>query len=194
MSTDINLKELWSKQSSQQPKIEELLSKFATIKRKNLTKLIAANILMFATITFVIFIWLYFQPKLITTKIGIVVMVLAITLFMIFYNQLIPYLKKINENQNNNEFLNALIALKEKQKFLQTKISSIYFVALTVGLCLYLYEYAMQMPFSWSILTYLITLIWIAFNWFYLRPRIVSREREKLDKIIKKLECIREQQ
>ena len=193
MNNDSNLNELWSKQTTKPPQIAELLSKFAKIKRKNLTKLIAVNILMFATIAFIIFIWVYFEPKLITTKIGIVLTLLGILFYLIVYNQLIPYLKKINENQSNSEFLKAVIKLKEQQKFLQTIMLQIYFTTLTIGICLYLYEYVSMMSFPWSVFAYTATLIWIGFNWFYLRPKVIRKERNKLGGIIKKFENISRQ-
>lgn len=193
MDNDTNLNALWSKQTTKPPQMEELLSKFAKIKRKNLTKLIAINILMLATIAFIIFIWVYFEPKLITTKIGIVITILGIIVYQFVYNQLIPNLRKINENQSNNEFLKAVIQLKEQQKFLQTRMLQIYFITLTVGLCLYLYEYVSLLAFPWTIFAYSVTLIWIGFNWFYLRPRVVVKERDKLDGIIKIFEDISRQ-
>jgi hypothetical protein len=193
MNNDTELNELWSKQTTKLPQMDELLLKFAQIKNKNLTKLIVVNILMFATIAFIIFIWLYFEPKLITTKIGIVLTLLGIIVYLFVYNQLIPYLRKINENQSNSEFLKAVIKLKEQQKFLQTRMLQIYFVTLTLGICLYLYEYVSLMPFPWSILAYVVTLVWIGFNWFYLRPRVIGKERDKLDGIIKKFENISRQ-
>ena len=35
MDSDTNLKELWSKQTTEPPQIEELISNFAKIKKKN---------------------------------------------------------------------------------------------------------------------------------------------------------------
>ncbi|WP_424001326.1 hypothetical protein [Maribacter sp. IgM3_T14_3] len=193
MNNDTNLKKLWSNQTTEPPQIEELFSNFAKIKKKNLTTLIAANFLMVATIAFIIFIWFYFKPKLVTTKIGIVLTISGILVYLFFYNQLIPYLRKINETQSNSEFLKAVIKLKEQQKFLQTRMLEIYFITLTLGLCLYLYEYVSLIPFPWSIFAYVVTLIWIGFNWFYLRPRVVRKQRDKLDGIIKKFENIKSQ-
>ncbi len=193
MNNDLNLKELWSKQTNEPPKIEELFLDFAKIKKKNLITLIAANFLMAATIAFIIFIWFYYKPNLITTKIGIGLTILGIIIYLFFYNQLIPYLRKINETQSNSEFLKAVIKLKEQQKFLQTRMLQIYFITLTLGLCLYLYEYVSLIPFPWSIFAYLVTLIWIGFNWFYLRPRVVRKQRDKLNGIIKQFENIKNQ-
>lgn len=193
MDDDSKLNELWSKQTTKPPQIEELLSKFAKIKRKNLIKLIAVNILMFATIAFIIFIGIYFEPKLITTKIGIVLTIFGIIVYLFFYNLLIPYLNKNNKNQSNSDFLKAAIKLKERQNFLQTKMLQFYFITLSIGICLYLYEYVSMMLFPWSIFAYMVTLTWIGFNWFYLRPRVIRKERNKLDGIIKKFKNISKQ-
>lgn len=193
MNNNLNLNELWSKQTAQPPQMEELLSKYVKIKKTNLKQLIGVNLLMFATIVFIILIWFYFEPKLITTKIGIVITVLGILVYLYVYNQLIPYFRKIEENQSNNAFLKGVIKLKEQQRFLQTTMLQIYFITLTVGLCLYLYEYVSLLPFPGAIFAYLATLIWIGFNWFYLRPRIIAKERDKLDGIIEKFENISRQ-
>lgn len=191
MDNHINLKELWSGEGIESPQIEELFLAVANIKRKKRTTLLAMNIVMLATIGFIMYIWLHFKPTLVTTKIGIVLTIVGITIYVLAYNRLLPLLKKYNENQSNNEFLQAMIHLKEQQKFLQTTMLQVYFITLSMGLCLYLYEYVSQMPFPWSVLVYVLTLTWIGFNWFYLRPRIVRKEQNRLDKIIKNFEAIR---
>lgn len=187
---DKNLNELWFKQTDNPPQMEELFSKLTKIKRSNLIKLIIVNILMIVTITIIVFIWVYFQPELITTKIGITLTIFGIIIYLFIYNQLIPYLTKANENQSNNEFLKSVLKLKEQQKFLQTKMLQIYFITLTIGICMYLYEHLLKINTLWAILAYSAVLIWVGFNWFYLRPRIISKEQAKLNKVIEKFENI----
>ncbi|MDL5512122.1 hypothetical protein QSE00_09880 [Arenibacter sp. M-2] len=193
MDNNVNLDELWANQKTNPPKIEELFLKLDKIKRKNITKLIIVNILMIATIAFIIFIWLYFEPKLITTKIGIILTIAGITIYMFVYNQLIPSLRETTQYQSNSEFLKSVIKLKERQKFLQSKMLQFYFVTLTLGICMYLYEYVSQFTFPLAIFAYSATLIWIAFNWFYLRPRVIRKELDKLNEIIEKFENISRQ-
>ncbi|MEZ4859543.1 MAG: hypothetical protein R2781_12135 [Flavobacteriaceae bacterium] len=193
MDNNVNLDELWANQKANPPKIEELFLKLDKIKRKNITKLIIVNILMIATIAFIIFIWLYFEPKLITTKIGIILTIAGITIYMFVYNQLIPSLRETTQYQSNSEFLKSVIKLKERQKFLQSKMLQFYFVTLTLGICMYLYEYVSQFTFPLAIFAYSATLIWIAFNWFYLRPRVIRKELDKLNEIIEKFENISRQ-
>jgi hypothetical protein len=184
---------LWTKEETSTPRIEELLSKIKKLKREELIKLIGINILMLATIAFITLVWLYFEPQLVTTKIGIVLTVFGIIFYLIAYNSFISRFRKINENQSNSEFLNAMIRHKERQKFLQARMLQIYFITLTLGVCLYLYEIVIQLDFPWTILAYSTTLIWISFSWLYLRPRVIKKEQGKLDKIINKFENIIQQ-
>lgn len=188
MDSNINLDKLWARQTTQPLETEELFSKFSEIKRKGLKKLITFNIIMIVTIIYIIFIWLYFEPKLITTKVGIGLTLFGIVVYLIVYNQLIPNLIKTNENQSNNEFLKAVIKLKKRHRFLQTRMLQIYFIALTIGISLYLYEYVSLLPLPWAIVAYSVTLIWVGFNWFFLKPKVIKMERNKYDDIINRFE------
>jgi hypothetical protein len=61
------------------------------------------------------------------------------------------------------------------------------------GICLYMYEYAARMTMTAGIITYAVTLAWIAFNWFYLRPKTIKKQQAKLDELISKFERINKQ-
>ena len=193
MDSKLNFDDLWAKQTVNRPQMEELFSKLSKIRRKNLTKLIFVNILMVATIASIIFIWLYFEPRLITTKIGIVLTISGIIIYLFVYNLLLPHLLKIDENLSNSEFLKAIVQLKERQRFLHTTMLQIYFITLTLGISLYLYEYVSQLTFPWTVFAYPATLVWIGFNWFYLRPKVIGKEQDKLNGIIEEFENISRQ-
>lgn len=102
MNNKDNLKELWLKQTTEPPQMEDIFVKLTKMKRKKITVLIAVNILMAITIGVIIFIWLYFDPKFITTKIGIIITVLGIILYLFAYNQILPNLMKIRDDKNTN--------------------------------------------------------------------------------------------
>jgi amino acid transporter len=193
MNNKDNLKELWLKQTTEPPQMEDIFVKLTKMKRKKITVLIAVNILMAITIGFIIFIWMYFEPKFITTKIGIIITVLGIILYLFAYNQILPNLMKIRDDKNTNDFLESLLKIKKLQKYLQTKMLGIYFMTLSVGICLYLFEYVTMMTLTWSFIVYSLTLVWIGFNWFYLRPKIIQKENNKLDNVIENLEKINSQ-
>ena len=193
MENNVDLNELWGKQRMNPPQVQEVVSQFSKIKKKNLAKVFAVNGLMLITIIAMVLLWQYVEPRLISTKVGILTMIIAIVAYLFVYNRLIPLLREVDENQSNRAFLEAAVKLKQQQKILQTSMLQLYFIVMTVGLCLCLYEYASLMPSPWSIITYSLTLIWIGFNWVYLRPMVIRREQGKLDGIIKGFESIQQQ-
>ena len=56
-----------------------------------------------------------------------------------------------------------------------------------------MYEYASRMEVLGAVLSYSITLAWIAFNWFYIRPKTIKKQESKLDELISKFESINKQ-
>ena len=75
---------------------------------------------------------------------------------------------------------------------MQTTILNLYYVLLSTGIGLYMYEYTQLMTAFWGIFAYGITSIWILFNWFYLRPKQIKKQQSKLDEIIGKFEMLNE--
>ena len=193
MNININFNELWAKQKTGEPNKEDLLSKINKFKKSNLKSLILTNLLLIITSLFIIFIWVYYQPQMITTKIGILLTILAMVIFVIAYNQSFALFRKITTTQSNSEYMKNLIAIKAKQQFMQTTMLNLYFVLLSTGIGLYMYEYTQLMTVFWGIFAYGITSIWILFNWFYLRPKQIKKQQSKLDEIIGKFKMLNEQ-
>jgi hypothetical protein len=190
---NIDFKGIWQKQQGDQPALEQLRHKLKAFKKYNMRKILICNILLVVSSSFIILIWYYFQPQFITTKIGIVMTVLAMLIFILSYNKLYSSFKKIDNTQNNSEYLRDLTLIKTRQKHLETKMLSAYFILLSIGICLYLYEYTIRMSLFWGILAYAITLAWIGFNWFYLRPRAIKKQNLKIDGLINKVKSLKDQ-
>ncbi|MDM1554398.1 hypothetical protein PYS58_12810 [Chryseobacterium indologenes] len=193
MDTNINFKNIWKQQTSPKPTIEELLNKLKKFKKENLRKLILTNLLMIATCLSIAFIWYHYQPQLISTKIGIVLVILAMVIFLGAYNRIFVIFYKIDDTQSNSEYLQNLYLVKNRQKFMQTTMLNLYFIMLFLGICLYMYEYASKMSFISAILVYAAAWIWIAFNWFYIRPKTIKKQQGKIDGLINKFEEINNQ-
>ncbi|CAI8720020.1 hypothetical protein [Chryseobacterium sp. IT-36CA2] len=193
MATNIDFKNIWKQQTSNKPNMEELLGKLKKFRSQNLRRLIFTNIGLITTSLFILFIWYWYQPEMITTKIGIVLVILAMVIFLFAYNKMFMVFYKIDQTQSNNEYLQSLYIVKSKQKFMQTTILNLYFIMLFLGIVLYMYEYTSRMTFSSGILAYAITFAWIAFNWFYLRPKAIKKQQGKLDELINKFEEINNQ-
>ena len=190
---NIDFRDLWKKQSISQPDMKDLLLRVSKFKKAALRSLWIMNVLLFVTSAFIIFVWMYYQPQLISTKIGIIFTILAMAIYMFVYNKLLANYKDIDSTQSNQEYLQKLILIKKKQQFLQTKMMSFYFIALTVGICLYMYEYASRMSTLGAGLTYGITLIWMLFNWFYIRPKQIKKQQNKINGLIEKFEEVKDQ-
>lgn len=190
---NIDFKDLWKKQSVSQPDMQDLLARLTKFKKAGLRNLWIINILLFATSAFIVFIWIYYQPQFVSTKLGIIFTILAMMIYLFAHNKLLSQYKNIETTQTNQEYLQNLIVIKKKQQFLQTKMMTFYFLALTVGICLYMYEYASRMTLLGAALTYGITLFWIIFNWFYLRPKQIKKQQSKINSLIGKFEEINHQ-
>lgn len=192
-NNNIDFKDLWKKQSVSQPNIEDLLLRLKQFKKAGLRSLWITNILLLATCAFIIFIWYTYQPEFISTKIGIIVTILAMVIYVIAYNRLLTTYKNIDSTQTNQEYLQKLISIKKKLQFMQSNMLSLYFILLGIGIGLYMYEYTIRMTIFWASFTYGITLLWMLFNWFYLRPKQIKKQQAKINALIEKFEEVNNQ-
>lgn len=192
-NNSIDFKDLWKKQTVSQPNLEDLMDRLKQFKKASLRSLWKTNIMFFATSAFIIFVWYYYQPEFISTKIGIILTILAMIMYLLVYNKLSGTYKTIDDTQANQDYLQKLILIRKKQQYLQSTILNWYFILLGAGISLYMYEYTVRMTAFWAIFTYAITLIWIGFNWFYMRPKQIKKQQNKINSLIAKFEEINNQ-
>jgi predicted signal transduction protein with EAL and GGDEF domain len=193
METDIDLKKIWNTQKIETPKVEILYTKANKLKSRSFLKLILVSITLLLTIAFIGFIWYYYQPELVTTKIGIILTMLAMLIFLLPFNKQFSLLMKNKAEPNSKEYLQELIKLKKMQVYQQTTMLSIYFILLALGIGLYMFEYVSKMTITWGIITYAITILWFAINWFYLRPKAITKQNAKLNKLLGEFEKLNNQ-
>lgn len=193
MNSNIDFKALWQQQPVSQPDMKDLMNRLYKFKQSNIRRLIMTNILLIATSLFIGFVWYYYQPQFITTKMGIVITILAMAIFLFVYNKMFALFNKIDNTSDNAHYLQNLIVIKGKQRYLQHTMMNLYFTMLMAGICLYMYEYTSRMTTTAGIITYAATLIWIVFNWIYLRPKTIKKQQAKLDDLISKFEGINKQ-
>ena len=113
--------------------------------------------------------------------------------YLAFHNTLAPLLLNQSLELDAKAQLKQLILLKEKQRFQQTTLLNGYFILLSLGLGLYMYEYIIRMTLPWAIFSYGIVLFWIALNAFYFRPKIIKKQQTKLNQLIAQLKDLSEQ-
>ncbi|WP_299438339.1 hypothetical protein [uncultured Aquimarina sp.] len=193
MVDNINFKKLWDKQQIEIPETKELIKKANKFKKNTFYKLVIANALLVITSIFIGFVWYYYQPRFMITKIGLIICIIAMIIYLAFHNTLTPLLLKNNLELDAKLQLKQLLMLKEKQRFQQTYLLNIYFILLSLGLSLYMYEYVAKMTLSWAIISYGIVLFWVGLNAFYFRPKILKKQQAKLNILITRFKELNEQ-
>ena len=140
-----------------------------------------------------IFMWWYYQPQLITTKIGLTLVIVAIVVFVATTNQMFPLLAKTDVETDSQHFLAQMIRIKHKQEFLNKTMLTGYFIFLSLGIFLYMIEYAGRGSLTFQIIAYGLTFAWIAFNWFYIRTKTIKKQLSAINEIIVRLEGVNKQ-
>lgn len=193
MNDNLNFYDLWQSQTSKPLPSDELLIKIKKLKKSNYRTIWFTSILFTVTSFFIIWIWIEYNPQLITTKLGIIIVLLSMLLYGYSLNQQTPLLKKIDELESSSEYLQNLLDLKTKQQYLQSTMLNLYFIFLSLGLGLYMIEPTSKMQFQHKLLAYGVTLSWILLNWFYIRPRQIKKQQTKLNYLISQLTIINKQ-
>jgi hypothetical protein len=158
-----------------------LFKNIAGIAALSVTLLVIGYIILFADFAYV------------TTKIGAAIAIISVIGGILMNSVLLKILMKTASiHVDNHSYLEQLQQYRKKQQFFQTKGINIYFLLLWLGLTLYMYEfYARDKQFG--LIAYGLTMAWIAFNWFYLRPRIIKKQEHKLNSFISQVESISRQ-
>lgn len=193
MESSIDLKALWKQQAVPVVDEQALHKKITSLRRRKYKQLIWTNVTLISTSLIVFWVWFYYEPQFISTKLGIVLVVAAMVMLLVFLNKMGPLYKALDSSVDSNHYLDALIQIQQRERFFYARIISIYFVILSLGIGLYLYEYTSRMKPEVAITTYAITLAWMAFNWFYLRPKQIKKNAQKLDTVIQQVQELKSQ-
>jgi len=194
MNNIIDFKELRSKQEATVlPEAKDLVNKADRFKKEKLIELYVLNLLFILMTAFSIIIWISYQPEMLTTKIGIIMVIVSMLPLVVSTNKTFHLLKQDDVQMNSSQFLKQLIALKEKQQFLQTTMLTSFFILFSIGMALFTIEFAIGRPLDWSILRDGFPLFWVVFVWFYFRPKIIKKRQRKIDELISRFENLNKQ-
>lgn len=185
---NIELKNIWQQKTNPE-NLDQIYEKIKQLNRKNRQQFLLLNLIVLTSIIFVLIIYYTYKPQLITTKIGVFLTVLAMLFYaFVYHKNYFLWTKKMDKSVSNQDFLTNLKLMQQKQYFLQTRLLSIYFLMLSTGIFLYLYEYTSKMQPLWSILSYIFLIFWITFNYFYLKPKSTTKQQTKIQSIIEDFE------
>jgi hypothetical protein len=189
-----DIQSLWNQQpTGSVPSLEEI----SRLAKKNKSRMVRTNAIGIATLGFtLVFIasflfWAEF--RFYTTKLGIVVMMVAIIGSIVMNSQQLRLiLNTADDTKDNAAYLAQLLLYRKKQRFFQTRWMGIYFILLSVGLILYLYEFYARDK-TIGLVAFGSTAIWIGFAWFYIRPRAIRKQEKRLNEFISQIEGVSKQ-
>lgn len=193
MKTDLDLKGLWNKQDVPKADVNVILSLIKKYKRTGFRRLVLLNSVLLISVMIILLIWISYNPQLIITKIGIVLVICSMFLVVLSTSKLIPLYKKSDTMLSNSDYLTNLIEIKSLDNRIQSKVMVIYFILLTVGTCLYMYEYTRSLSWYFVCAIYGVFFIWVGFNWLVLRPRIVEKSNRRIDDFICQIKTLEKQ-
>ncbi|GEM_PF-134331 len=192
---EFSFETLWQAQKIQKPDFQALQEKIKHYKKENLKKQLFANISLISTLLFLIVLWVLLDELDLTTKVGLCLVILAVSLSLLKFNRFYSLFGKFNDNKCGNseidtsqQYLKKLMEINQQQKRLQSDFMKVYFLLLGFGFTFYMYEFAQKMSLWMACLVYGLTFLWFGFVWFYLKPRIIRKQQQKLDDLIRAIE------
>lgn len=188
MPTNYNFQEIWNKKNTDIPNIKEIKAKSEKYRKKQVFTNIVLIILLLSGVVMITGIWIFIDISFFSTRLGIMLILIAILIYTFLVYKNINILQKINTSTTNQEYIMAIKKAEQQQIYMQTKGLSIYYILLSFGFAFYFYEFTLRMSWMGGILTYGLTFLWFAVNWFIMRPRQIRKQKEKISSVINSLE------
>lgn len=190
METNYNFQDIWKQKETSAPDSQSIIKKANSYKRKQLLIDIRMLACMILTAIGIIVIWNLIDFQLFTTRLGIILILIALGMYAYLFSQNISVIRKINPSTSNQKYLSAIKKLENQQSYMQTRGISIYYILLGLGFAFYFYEFALRMSSLGVVLSYGLTFLWMAITWFFIRPKQVRKQREKISAVINSLESL----
>ena len=184
------IKDLWLKNTTAEalPSAKEIMQQIEGSRKKAIRKNVLLAITLGLTFLFIVLIGYYYDFKLWTTAVGIILVLIAIVIGIFFNTKLVLLLLKQGDPMlDNKNFLHQLVTFRANQRFIQTKGLSLYFILLSAGIFLYMFEFAVR-DITFGLVAYLLTLAWIALNWFYFRKKAIAKQEKEINGQISMIE------
>jgi hypothetical protein len=190
MSTFEDIQKTWQASGSDAglPSAVEVMKDIKRKHRTTLLKTIGATVMLAITCIFITFLAFQFQFKYPTTKVGMIIIIIAVA-GGVFANARLSIMHWGNARliDDTASYLQAMISYRQKQRFYSTRFISWYFLLMSLGFILYLYEF-MARDIKFGIISYTLTFGWFAIAWFFLRTRAIKKNEARMADTISKLE------
>lgn len=183
-----NIQNLWqADKGASLPDSKEIITQIRKTRKKMLRRNIIGVVVLCLTFFYIIFVGWYYHFEKWTTRTGIIVVLVAIVMVIVFNSRLVQLLLKQEDiTLDNRKYLEQLIHYRNTQHIIHFRGMVWYFILLTLGICLYMVEFAERSVY-FGIAAYALTLGWIAFAWLYLMRRAKKKQAREVDMQIENL-------
>lgn len=193
MRSDIDLKNLWNKGGSNEvPDVKDLFKKAGNLRKAARIRLIIQSVVLLISTGIMLVVGLNINNRQLTTTIGAWLMIMAMVIYLVVANELLPMLFKSDIGMSNKEFLDQLIRIKRKNEFLDRVLVHIYFSLLIIGMLLYLLQFFKDLSILKAIFCSIV-FICLAVAWYYSKNRESKKMQSMMNQTIKHLQTVNEQ-
>lgn len=188
MMNDNDMKSLWLGQQVPAADLSVVRHKIRYFRLCRVGEACVVIVLMALVIAFGLFIWMHWTPLLAVTKVGIVLLAVGCILPVLSYSRQLYLYQRLRIDSSNVDYTNGLLNIKRLEFRQQPVVLTLYFVLLSGGFGLYVYEYAFSRSLCCGIMVYVALLLWIVLNWIVIRPRVLLRRNRKFACFMKYIE------
>ncbi|GGH06301.1 hypothetical protein [Mucilaginibacter phyllosphaerae] len=189
-----HLMSVWQAQPKKEPlSVDEVLKQVKSGVRGLTNRIYWAIVTMIATIAGAFIIMFFMAFKSPATTIGILIIVLTMVMYLSMILRHYHILKKHDLTQNPSAYLGSLKEYQRNRSKVVGWFYYIYILLLSAGLGLYFVEVLENAPLYFKLITYGSTFLWFMFTTFYIKPRMIKNEEEKLNLMIDRLERLQGQ-
>lgn len=187
-----DLKALWlSAKTDSLPQPEEMLRMVKSFRNQKLTRKIILIVVAFISAGMMIAVMIFYKTNMLTTRIGEVLLIIPPVILATTNLRSIKRFYNLKDC-SNAQFVQFIERTRQNQIYFYKKTQVIAMAISSVGLLLYLYELVHRRP-ALTIVIYSAAVIYLAFLWLVVRPRVFKKEARKLNAILERLEKISKQ-
>lgn len=186
-----NLKEIWNQQKeSSVPDVSQIISKAKKEKQKMGNKIIIQVAVLLLTVVAISYVGAIIDFKMISSYIGLGIMLATIILFSCIRLYQVFKLKKIDLTESPKKVLLQLEKFYAFQQFVSTKCAIAYFVMLNLAFVFYFIEVLKPMSTLMKTIVLIVFTGWMLFAYFILGKKEKQKEFEKTQNIINSIKKV----
>ncbi|QXV64598.1 hypothetical protein FPZ42_05935 [Mucilaginibacter achroorhodeus] len=157
------------------------------------TRLYWGIVAMIGTVAAAFILMFFMAFKSPATTFGILIILFAMAIYLYFMIRHYHMLNKHDLTQNPSDYLDSLKQYQKDRSRTVGWFYYLYILLLSAGLALYFVEVLENASVGFKVATYGLTAIWFLFTTFYIKPRMMRSEEEKLNLMIDRLERLQQQ-